>query len=276
MTAILNADQTVTVNATGTWLWMYSRSDADGGLNATVSAPCDHRSGVGWGVMWGDPQDSGFTETYVDKVGEETVHMGSRGVNPVNTDGLVAYNPTDSCGTFIQTNEPAPGDGYVTGTWTSSHVYGSATAVPPAICVVTYDLGFGKVPLPKYRSFSNDDNSVAWQQQDTGSWSMTTGGINCQSVPPPTAAPVPPPTVPPAKTVAKTTPAAPTPKVTVATPAPAPVPAPRQPAVTGPLAFTGFGPTGRLLTLIGMILVVVGTVFYFVDVRKAVRWLLGL
>ncbi len=274
MTAVLNADQTVTVDASGTWLWMYSRSDADGGLNATVNAPCDHRSGVGWGVIWNDPQDSGFTETYVDKIGGITVHIGSRGVNPLNTDSLVAFDPPAACGTFVQTNEPAPGDGYVTGPWTSTHVYSSAGAVPPAICVVTYDLGFGKVPLPKYRNFSNDDNSVAWQQQDTGSWSITTGGINCESVPPPTAAPpVPAPTVPPAKTVAKTIPPTPpTPPVTT----PAPTPAARPPAVTGPLAFTGFGPTGRLLTLIGMILVVVGAVFYFVDVRKAARWLLGL
>ncbi len=276
MTAVLNANQTVTVEASGTWLWMYSRSDADGGLNATVNAPCDHRSGVGWGVMWGDPQDSGFTETYIDKVGQKTVQIGSRGVNPANTDNVVAFNPSDSCGTFIQTNQPAPGDGYVTGTWTSAHVYSSAAAVPPAICVVTYDLGFGRVPLPKYRNFSNDDNSVAWQMQDTGTWSMSSGGINCQSVPPPTIAPPVPsvPPVPPAKTVAKTTPPTPTPKVAVTTPAPAP--APRQPAVTGPLAFTGFGPTGRLLTLIGIILVVVGAVFYFVDMRKAVGWLLGL
>jgi len=272
MNAVLNADQTVTVDASGTWLWMFSLSDADGGLHATVNAPCDHRSGVGWGVMWGDPQDSGFAEAYHSKYQVQTVHMGSRGVNPANTDNVVAYDRTDSCGTFIQTNEPAPGDGYVTGTWTSSHVYSSAAAVPPAICVVTYDLGFGKVPLPKYRNFSNDDNSVAWQMQDTGSWSMSSGGINCESVPPPHAAPAPPATIPPAKTVAKTTP--PTPAVKVTTPAPAP--AARQPAVTGPLAFTGFGPTGRLLTLIGMILVVVGVVFYFVDVRKAARWLLGL
>ena len=135
--------------------------------------------------------------------------------------------------------------------------------MPAAICVVTYDLGFGKTPLPKYRNFSNDDNSVAWQLQDTGRWSMSSGGVNCGTVPPPTLAP-PVPAVPPAKTVAKTIPPPTSVKVTT----PAPTPAPRQPAVTGPLAFTGFGPTGRLLTLIGMILVVVGAVFYFVDVRK--------
>jgi hypothetical protein len=271
MTAVLNANQTVTVDASGTWLWKYSRSDSDGGLNATVNAPCDHRSGVGWGVMWGDPQDTGFAEAYHSKFQTQTVRMGSRGVNPANTDSLVAFNRSDSCGTFAQTNHPAPGDGYVTGTWTSTHVYSSAADVPPAICVVTYDLGFGKMPLPKYRNFSNDDNSVAWQMQDTGSWSMSSGGVNCESVPAPTIAP-PVPAVPPATTAAKTTPPPPAVKVTT----PAPAPAPRQPAVTGPLAFTGFGPTGRLLTLIGMILVVVGAVFYFVDVRKAVRWLLGL
>jgi hypothetical protein len=271
MTAVVNANQTVTVNASGTWLWMYSRSDSDGGLNATVAAPCDHRSGVGWGVMWSDPQDAGFTETYTSKFQAQTVHMGSRGLNPANTDSVVAFNHAQSCGTFTQTNQPLPGDGFVTGTWTASHVYNNATAVPGAICVVTYDLGFGKMPLPKYRNFSNDDNSVAWQLQDTGHWSMSTGGVNCQNIPAATPAPpVPTPTIPPAKTVAKTTPPP------TVTPRVAPTPAARPPAVTGPLAFTGFGPTGRLLTLIGMILVVVGLVFYFVDVRKAVLWLLGL
>ncbi len=269
--AVVNANQSVTVYASGQWLWMFSLNDADGGLHATVNAPCDHRSGVGWGVMWSDPQDPGFAETYHSKYQTQMVHVGSRGVNPLNTDSLIAFNHSDSCGTFIETNQPAPGDGYVTGTWTSTHTYGSAADVPPAICVVTYDLGFGKVPLPKYRNFSNDDNSVAWQMQDTGSWSQTSGGINCESVPPPHAAPAPP-VIPPAKTGAKTTPPAPAVKVTT----PAPAPAARQPAVTGPLAFTGFGPTGRLLTLIGMILVVIGVVFYFVDVRKAARWLLGL
>jgi hypothetical protein len=270
MTALINANGTVTVQAQGEWLWMYSRSDSDGGLNATVNAPCDHRSGAGWGVIWNDPQDSGFAETYHDKYQSQTVNMGSRGVNPANTDNLVMFNRAQPCGTFVQNNEPAPGDGYVTGTWTGTHVYANAASVPAAICVVTYDLGFGKTPLPKYRNFSNDDNSVAWQMQDTGHWSMTSGGINCGTIPPPT--PAPPTPTPPAKTVAKTSPPVTSPPVTTA----APKPAPKIPAATGPLAFTGFGPTGRLLTLIGMILVVIGVVFYFVDVRRAARWLLGL
>jgi hypothetical protein len=45
---------------------------------------------------------------------------------------------------------------------------------------------------------------------------------------------------------------------------------------SGVLAFTGFGQTGQLMALLGLLLVIIGLVLYFVDVRKAASWLLGM
>ena len=42
------------------------------------------------------------------------------------------------------------------------------------------------------------------------------------------------------------------------------------------LAFTGLGPTGILVAVIGGVLVLFGILLFFVDIRKAVRWALGL
>jgi hypothetical protein len=97
----------------------------------------------------------------------------------------------------------------------------------------------------------------------------------------------------PVTTPPNTTPPATTPPVTtplVTAPAPAPTPAPKTvsqsspPATTAPatkgggggvLAFTGFGPIGQLATLLGAILVLLGLFLYFIDVRRAISWILG-
>ncbi len=86
-----------------------------------------------------------------------------------------------------------------------------------------------------------------------------------------------------------TVPTVTTPLVTAPAPAPTPSPAPKTvsqtspPATTAPatkggggvLAFTGFGPIGQLATLLGIILVLLGLFFYFVNVRRAFAWFLG-
>jgi hypothetical protein len=256
-TAFVNPDGTVTVTVGGTWEWPFASTQFPGGLHATVQHPCDRRSGAGWGVVWSDPQDPGYTETYHSKYLSLTVKVGSRGVNPANTDHAVIYNTMDPCGTFTETDVPAAGDGNVTGTWKSTHVYASAAMVPASVCVVTYDLGFGLAPAPKYLKFSNDDNSVAWSLQDMGSWNNSIGGPNCAQLPALQPAPA-------------TTPATPAKPASQVTPS-----APATPPATGGLAFTGFSATGRLLTLLGMVLVILGLAVYFVDAPKTAQWLVG-
>jgi hypothetical protein len=267
---LLNANGTVTVNASGTWLWAFGTESATtAGLDATVNHPCDTRTGVGWGIVWNDPNDPGFTETYINKHGppaSATVHVGSKGINPLNGDDQVEYNAAHKCGTFVQTNVPKPGDGYDTGIWTGTHVYESVASLPTSVCVITYDLGFAKPPSAHRTSFDNNDNSVQWALFKQGYWNTTTMGVSCAQLPPPVAAPpvsTPPPAPAPVKTVSHTSPPAPK------------VPAAVKPS-TSPLAFTGFGETGRIIAVLGAVLVLIGLVLYFVDVRKVVLWLLGM
>jgi hypothetical protein len=271
---VINANGTVTVNATGTWLWAFGTESATtAGLDATVNHPCDSRTGVGWGIVWNDPTDPGIPETYTTKHGTTvslTVHVGSQGHNPLNGDSSVEYDHRDPCGHFVQTNVPRPGDGYDTGVWSGSHVYPSVASLPTAVCVITYDLGFGRPPTPHRLNFDNNDNSVQWALFKSGVWDTNSMGTNCTQLPPPVHAPpkVVPTTVP-VKTVSHTTPP-PSPTVVPAT-----VPVKTSPKSPGVLAFTGFGPMGQLLALLGMIFVLVGLIIYFFDVRKAMRWLLG-
>ena len=267
---VQNANGTVTVTASGTWLWSFGvESATTAGLAATVNHPCDSRTGVGWGVVWSDPNDPGIAETYVTKHGRpasQLVRVGSQGKNPLNNDSGVAFNSRRPCGTFVQTNVPRPGDGYDTGTWQSVHVYNSMASLPTDICVITFDLGFGRPPTAHRLDFDNNDNSVQWALFKTGSWDMTSTDDNCATLPPAVPAPPLPTTTqpPPVKTVSHTSPPHVTPPKT----------SPAKPS--GVLAFTGFGPTGQLLALLGIVLVLIGLVLYFVDVRKAASWLLGL
>jgi hypothetical protein len=266
---LINANGTVTVTATGTWVWQFGRESATTpGLDATVNHPCDSRTGVGWGVAWDDPNDPGFTETYTTKHGAlitQTVHVGSTGKDPFNGDSSVTYNRQSPCGRFVQTNNPRPGAGYDFGTWTSVHQYASMASLPTAVCVITYDLGFGRPPSPHRLNFDNNDNSVQWALFTAGHWDASVSDDNCSTLPPARPAPPLPPTTqpPPVKTVSHTTP--PAPHVT-----PKPVTKP-----SGVLAFTGFGEAGQLMALLGLLLVIIGLVLYFVDVRKAASWLLG-
>ncbi|HUI05187.1 MAG TPA: hypothetical protein VLZ77_16730, partial [Acidimicrobiales bacterium] len=110
----------------------------------------------------------------------------------------------------------------------------------------------------------NKDNSVRWSLKEHNSWTESPNGPNCTKVgngtPPPTT-----PTTPPKKvTVSKTTP------TTKPAPAPKPVTKP-----AGTLAFTGFGAIGRLTTVLGAALVLIGLMVYFLDFRPATVWLLG-
>ncbi len=112
--------------------------------------------------------------------------------------------------------------------------------------------------------------------------------------PPPTTTPIPPTSVPPTTTATSpsptVTPATTAPIRTVTTSAPAPVTrsvsdptatgAATSPGVvkasSGSLAFTGLGRMGKLIALLGGLLVLMGVVLFFIDVRKVAVWFLGL
>ena len=100
---LLNPNGSVTVNARGTWLWPFGvESEHTQGLDATVKNHCDSRTGGGWGIIWNDPVDTGFAETYTTKLLSHntrmTVHVGSKGVNPSNADDHVQFDEHDPCG----------------------------------------------------------------------------------------------------------------------------------------------------------------------------------
>lgn len=267
---VLNGNGTVTVTASGTWLWAYGReTDHTQGLDATAQHPCDSRTGVGWAMVWNDPDDPGYTETYTTKdrypVLTDTVHVGSRGVDPLNTDHQVTYNNVHPCGTFVETNKPGPGDGYDTGVWTSTHVYASVADLPRAVCVITYDLGLAKPPGPHRISFQNNDNSVQWGLYN-GGWNTSTMGQNCEALVTPVAAPTTTVTTT-AKVVSQPTHVTPTTLAPVTRP-------------SGTLAFTGFGGDGRLMVVLGVLLVLTGAGVYGgyrrrTELRNLVTWLIG-
>jgi len=264
---VLNANGTVTVTATGTWLWPFGReTDTTQGLEATVRHPCDNRTGVGWGVVWSDPADPGFTVTYHTNARTPpltlTVQVGSRGNTAINGDDQVLYNATNPCGTFVQTNIPAPGDGYDTGIWSDTHTYTSISDLPKEICVITYDLGLAHPPGKHRISFGNNDNSIQWGLYENGYWDTATMGKNCSSLPAPVAAPPTTTQAPPVVTPVSHT-------VTTAAPVTKP---------GGNLAFTGFGGSGRLMAVLGGLFVLVGVLLYFgyrrkSEVRRLAEWL---
>ena len=112
------------------------------------------------------------------------------------------------CGPSCRPTDPRPGDGYDTGTWTSTHTYTSVASLPTDVCVITYDLGFGRPPTPHRLNFDNNDNSVQWALFTAGSWDMSVSDDNCSTLPPPVARSPSrprPPSRPPVKTVSHTT-----------------------------------------------------------------------
>ncbi len=288
-TKVTNPDGSVTVSVHGNWVWLFATSSKEGteGLHATVSDKCDNRFGGGFGIVWNDPNDPGYHETFTEFSYSASVNLGSRGVNPSNTESGVTWTKGSPCGTFVQTNKPIPGAGNVDGTWAGVHTYANAAAVPAEICVVTFDLGSATPPKKTWLEFSNPDNSITWSLLDFHSWNAAPDGSNCLATSNLTVVAPPPPVMPtrPAKVTSVTTPPPPppAPPVKVApTPAPAPAPAVKvaptpAPATkpTGVLAFTGFGPLGQWMTLGGAILVIIGLLFYFVDMRKVLYWFLG-
>jgi hypothetical protein len=164
-----NANGTVSVSATGTWKWTTLK-------NPSTTHPCDSRFGVGWAMIWRDPDDSGTVLSYDG--GKVKVGVGSKGVDPANTDDMVTYDHSDPCGTFDAAT------GAASGSWTGTHVYESLSALPSSICVVTYDITGRNTPNQSRLLLTNADNSVRDALQNGGTWDQTPGGPNCFEVSP--------------------------------------------------------------------------------------------
>ncbi|HUI02350.1 MAG TPA: hypothetical protein VLZ77_02330, partial [Acidimicrobiales bacterium] len=249
---VQNADGTVSVTVTGTWVWPYSALLRTPGLKATDAEPCDRRAGAGYGWAWFDPNDPGFSQTWSGHGLYATLGLGSTGVIPANLEQNVSHDAAARCGHFVLTNTPGRGDGYDTDTVSATHIYASMAALPPVVCMVTWDLGLNVSRISQER-FANKDNSVRWSLKEHDAWTESPNGPNCTKVgngaPPPDTVPTTP-----AKKVA----------VSKSTPKPAPAPAPK-PATkpSGTLAFTGFGAIGRVTTVLGAALVLVGLMVYF-------------
>jgi hypothetical protein len=109
-TRLTNPDGSVTVAVHGAWLWVFATSHKAGteGLHATVSDKCDDRFGGGFGIVWNDPHDPGYHETFTEFSFSASVNVGSRGVDPANTESGVTWTKGSPCGTFVQTNKPIP------------------------------------------------------------------------------------------------------------------------------------------------------------------------
>ena len=230
-TVIDNSNGSVTVTVTGSWIWEFSLTPkTTQGIDVSAAHPCDDRFGVGWAVIWNDPNDPGYPQTFQTANGKATVNLGSKSLLDGNAQGSVLWDKTKPCGTFVQTNTPDQGDGYLTGQWTATHTYTNNATVPASICGVMYDLGPGKrAPGRREQKLSQNDNSVWWSLYNTGTWSPTDGNPGCVTLsapisPPPTTGTT-------AAVVVKTTP-------------------PTTPPATAPahsLAFTGTGPVDDAL-----------------------------
>jgi hypothetical protein len=134
----------VTVAVSGSWSWSVGTGSGD--INATVASPCAGKYGVGWGIVWNDPNDPGYTLKY-GKVAPQ--YVGSTlAVNGNAVDEAVHYDASAPCGTYSANA--------ITGTWTDSHTYASASSVPTSICVVSYVLR--KAPKGHPRQYKVDKN----------------------------------------------------------------------------------------------------------------------
>ncbi|HEY7948343.1 MAG TPA: hypothetical protein VID75_11765 [Acidimicrobiales bacterium] len=170
-TITVNPSGTVTVNVSGTWSWPVGTGANQ--LNATAGNACGTNYGVGWAMVWNDPNDSGYKISYKKGGHSFSTNVGSKGDPSISTvaDESVNYNTSTPCGTFTTSA--------VSGQWTASHTYANAGAVPAGglpgqnICVVTYVLhaapaGHKKMYLAdknrhnSYRMAVKSGNGASW------------------------------------------------------------------------------------------------------------------
>ncbi len=166
-TITTSAGGAVTVSATGSWSWPVGTGTGE--LNATAKQVCGGYYGVGWGMVWNDPSDSGYTITYKKKGVPYSVNVGSTTGTDSN---LVSYDATNPCGSYSATA--------VSGQWTATHTYAAGT-LPPLICVVSYVLKHPRAGHKKmYQVNTNKNNSFHTAvKQGNGSLAKFETGSNC-------------------------------------------------------------------------------------------------
>lgn len=246
-----SANGNVTISVNGTWTWQYAS------LHAKTKKPCDSRIGVGWAIQWADPDDAGYPVSY-PKFGYKT-HMGTTGGDGLNAAEQVQWNPAAPCGTFVLTNNPMKGAGYATGTWSGTHTYKDAGAVPPTICAIMFDLAFKPGPKASRLLVTNRDSTIHNELKATGTYQPSMGG-SCLST---------------SSFVVTTSATKPIPTTT-----PPPPPAPTVPPVAAPagsLAATGVGRGVTTLAWLGLALASGGALVLLFGFRwrRLFFWLTG-
>ncbi|HET6810070.1 MAG TPA: hypothetical protein VFH50_03580 [Acidimicrobiales bacterium] len=167
--SVQNRDGSVTVSVSGPWSWdELPSTTADGDAKSSPQLKCADRYAIGWAVDWSDA-----STPYVIEHNGVVFHVGR------NYDG----QDTNLCA------DTAP-DGAPEGTWSASHTYTDAAAVPAVLCVNVYDM-HGKQGEPSKSASDylaggpghDSDNSI-----ETNDYNPNIGG-NCFATPKITPAP---------------------------------------------------------------------------------------
>jgi hypothetical protein len=185
-TAQVNADGTVTVKVSGTWVW--------------PGQSCEGRYGEGWAVDWWGISSSSapanpFSLTDATMVTSPTATttgtITPAGSIPIKGDGFfhvsADYNGQDINSPTTCTDTGSGGSAGSTGSWSAMATYPNQSDLPPAICVNMYDEhGSEGKPSGSANDFSavNDhDNSI-----QTNAFNPSVGSGYCATptvVPPP-------------------------------------------------------------------------------------------
>src|SRR4051812_11018997 len=139
---LTNPDGSVSVTVNGTWAWP-THGNKDCNLD---------RYAAGWAVAWNDKDAPG---NFVGTLNGTPYYVGTPADNAVHY-----YSSAPRCGVLN------PAVGYPTGSWgPQTHTYANAGAVPPSVCVVTYDIhnangGIKSGDLVAGGQGHNGDNSI--------------------------------------------------------------------------------------------------------------------
>jgi Domain of unknown function DUF11 len=162
----VNSDGTVSITVNGFWSWATQ--------DATSTDSCGGHFGVGWGIIWNDSKDPGFTVSG-HGISEG---VGSTGNSLNAADEAVAYNTSAPCGNNFVPDPKNSGKTIPSGPWgPATHVYQSLADVPALVCVNMYDLHEGPPKSSSDNNYivdKNGDNSI-----NTNDFNPSLGGGSC-------------------------------------------------------------------------------------------------